>query len=789
VGNADPTNRGYVAMGGIVPIPTTRVGDLFVRQRLVSQTQSDQLALFKLQSQISTGYRLQVPSEDAPAALRIINLQRLLNRKDQIQTNIQASGQYLAAADARLASVATGLSELRGSVLGVAGTVVSDSTRQGLLQDIDSLLQELVSAGNVKSQGRYLFAGSRSQDQPYDVNGQFVEYSGNDGLLRSYVDLERLFDTNLSGNDVFGGLSGGVQGSVDLDPHVSESSLVSTINGGNGIGRNPSISISINTGLATETSVVDLSSAVTIGDLARLIEDGAPAGTNIVADVTGTGLRLTTASGTISVGEVADGHTARELGILTPAGALPSSTLQGDPLNPAVLKTTPLGDLLGKKAQGRITSPGWDNDILLTATANGATLNDVRVIFQTGGTAGAEVVTYDDSNPLDKQLTIQIQNGVSTAAQVAAAITSEGRFLAAVDYHDATSSVAAGTGAVNVGDFGQLTSGGGGQTLDTSGLILNNGGVSATIDISGAETVEDLLNLINGAELGLLAEINADADGINVRSRWSGADFTIGENGGLTATQLGIRTYTSSTRLADFNRGVGVPTANDPADDDLVITARDGSQLSINLSTATTAQDVVTLINTNVANNTGTTRVVAQLATIGNGIELVDQSTVTTGSFVVQALEGSQAAEYLGFVPTGQTQVSTNTPDTSGNFVLQSADHHTFEVDSVFNTLLRLKTAVEQNDVTEIGRTLDRLDVDVNRVNFARAQIGSRLQNLQSIDTRLKDENVALRSSLSQDFDVDIVEAISNLTARQFAFQASLQSSASLLQLSLLNFI
>jgi flagellin-like hook-associated protein FlgL len=46
-----------------------------------------------------------------------------------------------------------------------------------------------------------------------------------------------------------------------------------------------------------------------------------------------------------------------------------------------------------------------------------------------------------------------------------------------------------------------------------------------------------------------------------------------------------------------------------------------------------------------------------------------------------------------------------------------------------------------------------------------------------------------LRSALSDDLDADLVEAISNLTARQFSLQASLQTAASLLQLSLLDFI
>ena len=107
----------------------------------------------------------------------------------------------------------------------------------------------------------------------------YVEYRGNEGVLRSYVDLERLFETNLAGTEVFGGISTPVQGSEDLNPHLNRDTLLSTINGGEGLSRNAAISVSVNTGITTETSVVDLAGAVTIGDVARLIELGAPAGT------------------------------------------------------------------------------------------------------------------------------------------------------------------------------------------------------------------------------------------------------------------------------------------------------------------------------------------------------------------------------------------------------------------------------------------------------------------------------------------------------------------------------
>ncbi len=887
-------------MSSIVPIPTSRVGDNFVTQRLISQMQADQLALFKLQNQVSTGQRLQLPSEDPAAALQAISLQRLLDRQGQIQNNVQSSTSYLNAADSSLSSVSDLLNTLRGNVVAISGTLSTDADRQTLVQQIDQAIQTLLGTANTQSQGRYLFAGSRSQVQPYDFDGQNVTYAGNDGVLRSYVDLSQLFDTNVAGTDVFGGISSQIQG-TELKPGLSADTLLSTLNGGQGISKNAAISISINNGTSTKTSVIDLTNAVTIGDVARRIELGAPAGTQIVADVTGQGLQLSSASGTISVGEVAEGQAARQLGF--PPGTAPSSTLVGVPLNSAVLKTTQLDSLLGTKAQGRIASAGGNNDIVLTAAKNGAEYNGVTVVFQTGGTAGNETVTYDDSDPNNKTLTVKVQAGVSTAAQVAAAITGEGHFTAVVDYHDANSSSQAGINPVEVPLTSAPTSGGSGEALDsTSGLVLTNAGKTVTLDTSSAQSVEDLMNLINGAGLGLSATLNATQDGIDVQSLVSGADFTIGENGGTTATQLGIRTYTAATSLADFNRGVGVLTDDQELDtsklDNLTFVARDGTTLNVNLAGATTLQDVADRINSAAGNNLGTTAVLAQLSANHNSIDLTDSSTAATGKLTVLAPSGNQAAAYLGFVGPNATQQSATTSDALGNDVLSgskvvgndlevvasdgtqlwidltgartvqdvidrinsnpenggkitaglasvgngiqlvdnaagsgtlsvqategskaaellgfvgtgqtqsdplnvqvdgsghqtltSADNHTLETDSVFNTLLRLKTALQQNDTEEIGQSLSRLDTDISRVTFARSEIGLRLQSLDTIGTKLQDDNVQLKSALSNDTDVDLVQAISDMTARQYAFQASLQTAAGVMKLSLLDFI
>ena len=130
VGGAHPTT-----MSRIAPIPTTRVGNLFIRQRLVGQMQYDQLELLRLQTQISTGRRLQLASDDTPAAMRAINLQRVLDRKGQIQTNVHASNMFLGEAERRLGDVTQDIHRLRAEVVGVVGTVGTEEARQDLARD------------------------------------------------------------------------------------------------------------------------------------------------------------------------------------------------------------------------------------------------------------------------------------------------------------------------------------------------------------------------------------------------------------------------------------------------------------------------------------------------------------------------------------------------------------------------------------------------------------------------------------------------------------------------------
>ncbi|MGW8256982.1 MAG: flagellar hook-associated protein FlgL, partial [Thermoguttaceae bacterium] len=409
----------------ISSIPTSRVSDLFVRNQLLRQIQANQLDIFNLQTQLSTGHSFQLPSENTQASLRVTALQSLLQRKDQIRTNIQSSQSYLNITDSALSNVSDMLSQARALGVASVGVTATDEERQATVQQIQQIMLQLMNIGNQGYNNRYLFAGSQTGSVPFQSLGNgMVEYSGNEQRISSYADLNMLVDSNLNGNEVFGAISSEIQGSVTITPILTYNTALADLRGGRGISKG---SIVVSDG--TNTSTIDISEAKTIGDLARIIHDHPPQGRQVYVDVTADRLIVqldSAGGGNLCIRDVGGGAAAKELGISCPNG-VGTNPVTGAALNPLLTNTTALDNILGAYANTFIHSTGNDNEIRLqadfmgAATTAGVALNGVTVslVNDPTVTAGHEKVVYD---PVACTITVGIEAGASRAYQVVNAI-------------------------------------------------------------------------------------------------------------------------------------------------------------------------------------------------------------------------------------------------------------------------------------------------------------------------------------------------------------------------------
>lgn len=307
-------------------------------------------------------------------------------------------------------------------------------------------------------------------------------------------------------------------------------------------------------------------------------------------------------------------------------------------------------------------------------------------------------------------------------------------------------------------------------------LQIDNGPYSASIDLSAATTVEEVLNAINGAGVRVRAEINAARTGIDVVNVLAGSGFTIT---GATAQTLGVATTSVETPLADFNDGAGVGTGDGA---DLVITTRDGTQYQIDLNDSsppcggvgTSVGSFLAFLSCRTGGN-----VTGDVAPSG-AIRLFDNTGASAVNFSVQSGAYSPTASDLG-IDTGPAGVAAST--------FTGVNKHTARVKGTFDTLIRLRNGLATGDLREIQLATRQLETDAARTLGASAALGARLQLLDQTADRLSTEITQNRSDAARVLEPDLAETITNLLSQQNALQATLSATGRLLQQSLLDFL
>jgi len=444
-----------------------------------------------------------------------------------------------------------------------------------------------------------------------------------------------------------------------------------------------------------------------------------------------------------------------------------STGVQGSTvLTPAITPTTRITDLQGANGNGITLGSIQIGNGTTTATVDLSGADTIQNVIDDINNAALPGITASLSAE-----GIQI----TAAGGASASVNEVGSGTTASDLGILTPTAGAPNTPINgaslqplVTQFTQLSALNGGAGVDPTGFTITNGTQTQTISLTGLNTVGDLLNAINGADIGVRAQINSAGTGINVQNTIQGTSMTISEDGGTTATDLGIRSFSPTTPLSQLNNGAGVDNV---AGDDLSITTADGSVIDVDINGAATVQDVLNQINTAAG-----AKLTASFSTTGNGIVLTDNTT-GAGTLTVTPLNGSTAAADLGL----------NSPAV-GN-TITGTDVNPIATSGVFTDLLNLSNALKNNDTNGITNAAQGLAADSAQTTLVRATAGATSQELQNQATQITAENTATQTMLSQLQDVDYTTAISQYQTLQTSLQAALETAAQSPDLTLADYL
>ncbi|MBU0519137.1 flagellar hook-associated protein FlgL [bacterium] len=109
--------------------------------------------------------------------------------------------------------------------------------------------------------------------------------------------------------------------------------------------------------------------------------------------------------------------------------------------------------------------------------------------------------------------------------------------------------------------------------------------------------------------------------------------------------------------------------------------------------------------------------------------------------------------------------------------------------EDIFQTLINLRDALNGGDIQTVGDIIPQIDDIMANVSDMTTLIGSRVTRLNNLEMSLLAEKTTLTGQLSQQEDTDLVEAITNMTLEQNAYQVALNVGGMIIQPSLAQFI
>jgi len=195
---------------------------------MTSQMMQRHIDIAKSQEEVSSGKRVNRPSDDPAVAGQLLGMQEATNTLEQYNRNSIAAESRLGMEETAIASVADTLMRLRELALTANNGPVDSATRTAIGAELEQRTKELYDIANSRdANGDYLFSGSKSTSKPFSP-GVPVQYNGSDEVNRIPIGLGREIQLGDSGSDVFQRIRNGNGTFIaSLDPANTGSAIIS----------------------------------------------------------------------------------------------------------------------------------------------------------------------------------------------------------------------------------------------------------------------------------------------------------------------------------------------------------------------------------------------------------------------------------------------------------------------------------------------------------------------------------------------------------------------------------
>ncbi len=181
-----------------------RVTQRMISSRSLIDIRNNQLNMSLWRNQLSTGKRINKPSDDPTAFLRVLPIQNDITATRTFQDNAVLARDILNTASSSLEDATNLMAEARRIAIQGANGTMNAADRKTLASSANQLLGEMLSLANSKLGDRYLFGGTRTRTVPFSMTTDgLIQYAGDDDKATVEVAPGTETEITSSGIDVF----------------------------------------------------------------------------------------------------------------------------------------------------------------------------------------------------------------------------------------------------------------------------------------------------------------------------------------------------------------------------------------------------------------------------------------------------------------------------------------------------------------------------------------------------------------------------------------------------------
>lgn len=190
-----------------------RVSTLMMYQQNMRGITNSQSEWLKYGEQMSTGKRVNRASDDPVAASQAVVLSQAQAQNSQFATARTFATQRVSMEENTLAQVTTAIQSAQEKIVYAGNGTLSDDDRASLATDLQGIRDQLLNLANSQDgNGRYIFAGYKTETAPFTDDGTYVGGSEN---VAQQVDASRSMVIGHTGDKIFDSLTSNAKPGTD----------------------------------------------------------------------------------------------------------------------------------------------------------------------------------------------------------------------------------------------------------------------------------------------------------------------------------------------------------------------------------------------------------------------------------------------------------------------------------------------------------------------------------------------------------------------------------------------